>query len=781
MKSLAKMSTRVLFVAEKNDVAKSIANILSRGNASRKEGRSKFNKIYEFEGDVLGMRSSIASTSVSGHMKTIDFGPEYQNWESISTIELFNAPIKSFVIETMKNIEQTLGDWAVRCNTLIVWTDCDREGEKIGSEIAETCLRYNRKMDIYRARFSEVTPFAIRNALNNLTRLDQNVISAVECRSELDLRIGAAFTRLQTIYLNKRFGEMLMKWTGDSRSIISYGSCQFPTLGFVVDRYLMVKNFIPENFWKLRAFHLKNGVKTEFNWERGRLFYKPVVESYLVMCQDTISNAKIVSVDKNPKSKFRPIAMDTICLEKLSVRFLKMSAKQAMDLAEKLYSKGFISYPRTETNIFPKNLDLNALINKQKDGTLWGQFAQEILNNGGPNPRNGKKTDEAHPPIHPLALVTKEQLQNNDMFRLYELIVRHFLACCSRDAKGKETTVLMSIGEEMFKASGLQIEDRGFLEIYPYDKWSDKILPEYIVNEKVSENLEVDIHEGMTTAPPLLNEADLISLMDKYGIGTDATHAEHIETIQKRKYCSLNNDRRFVPSSLGLALVESYNNLGYQLSKPDLRSDLEKGLEAICKGEKTKNDVLLNQIYNYKNIFQTVENQINTFGDFFEDQVKNNNIPLNSIENNSSAYNRNRNVSADSTAGRRARGGKSRGNSNSTRPPAPTSKSVDSSSTTTSGTSNNQNLCEDVKCLCNKPSIILTCKHTIASYIFLALEGIAGNNSTTLLEVTDNDDNVNEKDRSIFLMDDKNSFADIIKDIGKHICKSEDHAENHDY
>lgn len=105
-----------------------------------------------------------------------------------------------------------------------------------------------------------------------------------------------------------------------------------------------------------------------------------------------------------------------------------------------------------------------------------------------------------------------------------------------------------------------------------------------------------------------------------------------------------------------------------------------------------------------------MENQINTFGDFFEDQVKNNNIPLNSIENNSSAYNRNRNVSADSTAGRRARGGKSRGNSNSTRPPAPTSKSVDSSSTTTSGTSNNQNLCEDVKCLCNKPSIILTVK-----------------------------------------------------------------------
>uniref|UniRef100_A0A0K0EJX5 DNA topoisomerase n=1 Tax=Strongyloides stercoralis TaxID=6248 RepID=A0A0K0EJX5_STRER len=768
------MSSRVLFVAEKNDVAKSIANILSRGNASRREGRSKFNKVYEFETEVLGRRSYVASTSVSGHMMTIDFGPEYQNWENVSTVRLFDAPVKSFVMEAMKNIEGTLCDWAVKCSVLVIWTDCDREGEKIGNEIAETCLKYNRNIDIHRARFSEVTPFAIRNALNNLTRLDQNMVNAVDCRSELDLRIGAAFTRLQTLYLKRRFNNMLINWTGDAKSIISYGSCQFPTLGFVVDRYLMVKNFVPENFWKLRAFHLKNGVKTEFSWERGRVFFKPVAESFLMLCKNSTSTAKIISVEKNPKSKFRPLAMDTICLEKLAVRYLKMSSKHAMDLAEKLYSKGFISYPRTETNIFPKNLNLSVLVEKQTDGTLWGQFAQEILNNGGPKPRNGKKSDEAHPPIHPLALVTKEQLQNNDMFRLYELVVRHFLACCSRDAKGKETSVFMGIGEEVFKASGLQIEDKGYLEVYPYDKWSDKILPEYIVNEKVSENLELDIHEGKTTAPPLLNEADLISLMDKYGIGTDATHAEHIETIQKRKYCSLNGERRFVPSPLGLALVESYNHLGYQLSKPDLRADLERGLESICKGEATKNDVLSNQIINYRSIFQAVEGQITTFGDYFEDQVKNNNHPLASVENTPSVYNRNRNVSADSsTRGTRGGGGdRSRSNATSTR-------ERNSTSTGTSGTNSSTNLCEDVKCLCNKPSILLTCQHTIASYIFLALEDITGNNNTILLEDTDNDNQMDdgtkdEEGSPIVLVDDKNIVSEIIKNLYKNTCTFDD-------
>ncbi|KAK6038203.1 hypothetical protein COOONC_24291, partial [Cooperia oncophora] len=73
---------------------------------------------------------------------------------------------------------------------LVIWTDCDREGESIGAEIAKVCLESNRRLDIYRARFSEITPRAIENAARHLTRLDQKMIDAVDCRSQLDLRIG---------------------------------------------------------------------------------------------------------------------------------------------------------------------------------------------------------------------------------------------------------------------------------------------------------------------------------------------------------------------------------------------------------------------------------------------------------------------------------------------------------------------------------------------------------------------------------------------------------------
>lgn len=88
-------------------------------------------------------------------------------------------------------------------------------------------------------------------------------------------------------------------------------------------------------------------------------------------------------------------------LEKLASRKLKINAKETMRLAEKLYTQGFISYPRTETNEFPKEMNLPQLVGYQTGDPNWGAFAQNILDTGGPTPRQGNKSDKAHPPIHP--------------------------------------------------------------------------------------------------------------------------------------------------------------------------------------------------------------------------------------------------------------------------------------------------------------------------------------------------------------------------------------------
>ena len=117
---------------------------------------------------------------------------------------------------------------------------------------------------------------------------------------------------------------------------------------------------------------------------------------------------------------------------------------------------------------------------------------------------------------------------------------------------------------------------------------------------------------GSTEPPKLLTEADLIALMDENGIGTDATHAEHIETIKAREYVFVENRDKLVPGKLGMALVEGYDSMGIGMSKPFMRAGLESDLKLICDGVKTKEEVLEDQIARYKEIFMiSMENAVN--------------------------------------------------------------------------------------------------------------------------------------------------------------------------
>ncbi|GFR23680.1 DNA topoisomerase 3-alpha [Trichonephila clavata] len=588
---------RVLNVAEKNDAAKSIAEIMSRGGFRRRDGRSVYNKIYEFNYNIFNQNCQMIMTSVSGHLLNIEFTGAYKSWQLCNPVVLFEAPIVTQCLPDYEGIKLTLESEVRSCQYLIIWTDGDREGENIGFEIIEVCKKVKPNIQVFRARFSEITPQAIARACSNLVPPDQRMSDAVNVRRELDLRIGAAFTRFQTLRLKKVFPGVL------ANQLISYGSCQFPTLGFVVERYKQVQAFIPEAFWKLRVTHKKDDITTDFTWKRGRLFDHTAC---LVLYQICLEHcfAKVIDVKSRNKNKWRPQPLDTVEFEKLASRKLRINAKEAMTIAEKLYTKGYISYPRTETNIFPKELNLTSLVEQQLEDPNWGAFAQRVLE-WGPNPRQGNKTDNAHPPIHPTKYV--DTLQGKDK-AVYELIVRHFLACVSKDAEGRETTVEIDINNERFAVNGLMITARNYLDVYPYDKWNAKIIGEYSLNE-IFEPSAVEMDEGETTAPNLLTEADLIGLMEKHGIGTDATHAEHIETIKSRLYVGLNEGGRFIPGELGMGLVEGYDLMGLHLSKPNLRAELEADLKRISEGTRDPKVVLREQIAKYKEYFLEIVRQ----------------------------------------------------------------------------------------------------------------------------------------------------------------------------
>lgn len=181
---------KVLNVAEKNDAAKSLANIMSNGTSRMRNGYSQYNKIYEFNYQLFNKQCQMLMTSVSGHLLSLEFVQQYRGWHACSPEELFSAEVIKGCPESYEQIKKTLEKEVRQCDKLIIWTDCDREGENIGYEIINVCKAIKPNLDVYRAIFSEITQSSVRRAVQDLKRPNKNVSDAVDARMELDLRIG---------------------------------------------------------------------------------------------------------------------------------------------------------------------------------------------------------------------------------------------------------------------------------------------------------------------------------------------------------------------------------------------------------------------------------------------------------------------------------------------------------------------------------------------------------------------------------------------------------------
>ena len=321
------------------------------------------------------------------------------------------------------------------------------------------------------------------------------------------------------------------------------------------------------------------------------------------------AEATVISVTGTDKSRWRPAPLSTIEMQKLASRKLHISSDRLMDIAEKLYNKGFISYPRTETDSFSKNINLKSLIEIQQENPMWSEYPRNLIqNNMFLWPRNGGHDDKAHPPIHPVKLMLRNQNDqgiSNDEFRVYELITRHFLASCSKDAKGFETVIKVEMQKEFFHAKGLAIKENNWLDIYIYEKWAATTLPLLKVGDKFTPS-ELILKDSSTAPPSLLTEAELIGLMDKNGIGTDATIHEHIKTIQERNYAEKVNGS-FKPTKLGIALIRAYEDMEIDLWKPSLRAAMESNISKIAKGEMNKEIFLKGCLIEIKEIFMKMK------------------------------------------------------------------------------------------------------------------------------------------------------------------------------
>lgn len=306
-----------------------------------------------------------------------------------------------------------------------------------------------------------------------------------------------------------------------------------------------------------------------------------------------------------------------------------------MNIAEKLYLGGFITYPRTETTVYSQNFDFASLLAMfVKNGSPYEDYATRLLHYGFAIEKSGFDAGD-HPPITPTHKMPTRGFLPGHEGKVYDFICRQFLATLSREATYIKTKVIFEAAGHLFSLSGSTVVDPGFTEVLPWYKISTRIIPDFEKGDKFSV-ASIEIKESQTAAPNYISESELISLMEKNGIGTDASMATHINNICERNFVEVvSRARRLKPTPLGNALIQGYKEIDTELISAELRSNIEKNVELIAKGKKDIDSVLssvlgiFRQKYEYfrQNIAKLDDHFIQVYGTFMDSLKKG--VPFN--------------------------------------------------------------------------------------------------------------------------------------------------------
>jgi DNA topoisomerase-1 len=294
-------------------------------------------------------------------------------------------------------------------------------------------------------------------------------------------------------------------------------------------------------------------------------------------------SGKVLEVEKKNGKERGPIPFNTtIFLAEASK--MGISAPRAMSIAENLYTSGYISYPRTDNCAYPHTLNLRTILKKLTNSDL-GEIAEKILESKF-RPRNGKATKD-HPPIHPVEAATQKKLKG-DQWRVYELIVRRFLATLAPDADVEETRVVLSLNGETFISKGYRTLSAGWKDIYPFYRKGDVELPPLSAGETV-EVVRVKLSEDKTRPPARFSHGSLIQLMEKLGIGTKSTRHEILKKLSDRKYVQ---GRYLRPTHIGFAVTLALEEHARPITESKMTAVLEEDMSAIIEGQKNLDEVV---------------------------------------------------------------------------------------------------------------------------------------------------------------------------------------------
>lgn len=423
---------------------------------------------------------------------------------------------KYIVSSDKKSVVKKLKDLAKNAEMVWLASDEDREGEAIAWHLAEEL-----KLDASKTKrivFNSITKSAIQKAIENPRTIDYNLVNAQQARRVLDRLVGYELSPV----LWKKI-----------KTGLSAGRVQSVSVRLIVEREREIKEFTPEASFKIVA---------EFKNEEGKTFkakinksFKSKEEAKTFLDTNVGANFKIADLDTKPAKKTPAAPFTTSTLQQEASRKLYFSVGKTMNMAQRLYEAGLITYMRTDS----VNLSSEA-VEAAKDEIIKS-YGKEFS-----KPRNytgkSKGAQEAHEAIRPTDMTRHRVQIERDQARLYELIWKRTLASQMSDAQLERTNVKIEADKhnELFTANGEVLKFEGFLKVYlegtdDEDEEQAGMLPALKVGETVYENF-ITATERFTRPPYRYTEASLVKKLEELGIGRPSTYAPTISTIQNRGY-----------------------------------------------------------------------------------------------------------------------------------------------------------------------------------------------------------------------------------------------------
>ena len=579
---------KILVLAEKPSVGRDIARVLGCKN--------------EKNGYIEGSKYIV--TWALGHLVTLadpeTYDKKYKSWE-MNDLPILPKELKTVVIKKTSKQFNTVKAQLNRndVDEVVIATDAGREGELVARWIIE---KAHIKKPIKRLWISSSTDKAIKEGFTKLRdgRDYNNLYYSAIARAEADWIVGINATRALTTKYN---------------ASLSCGRVQTPTLAIISKREDEIRNFKPKDYYTLDVLTEKGGSYLKLSWHDRNNSTSTFNKDKIEKIKKKVNNKdlKIVDVKKSNKKKYSPALYDLTELQRDANKIFGYSAKETLSIMQKLYEHHkVLTYPRTDSRYLTDDI-VDTLKDRIKavNTSEYSKVCMKLLKTKiKPNKSfvDNSKVSDHHAIIPTEERVFLEDLSDKER-KIYDLVVKRFLSVLCPPFEYEQTTIKGVCEGETFTANGNKINKLGWRENYTVE---DDETYGGIIDVNVGEVLNIEsvkIESKKTNPPSYLNEATLLTEMEKNNLGTVATRADIIEKLFNSFFVEMKNKEIHITSK-GRQLLDL---APADLKSPELTAKWEKTLTDISKGKSKKND-FINQMKNYsKTIVKEIKNSENKF------------------------------------------------------------------------------------------------------------------------------------------------------------------------